>query len=368
MINSLKQEGGDSSTNLQAHQITVNYGIDEKRAREICQEMHLQLRREYSLEALDIAKARVAEFESNLMSKMTQVEGALQAFADPGFQLLLVEAQKAAAASERPADHEILSELLVHRFQHGENRTTRAGVSFAVEIVDKISDEALLCLTVAHAINSLSPASGHMHEGLDTLNDLFGKLLYGPLPSDQSWLDHLDILNAVRLGHIGGLKKVRQYYSEILHGYVDVGILKSSESCQKALEILKANNMPMDTLVVHALNADYLRLPVNGVNGIDNIRLVHSIISEGTSHRVASKLSHEQVKALESIYALYSTDGGVKERNIDLFMAAWDERPNLKIVRKWWDGLTGVFTVTSVGKVLAHANAQRLDSSIPPLN
>lgn len=208
MINSQSQKGGDSSTNIQTQQMIVHVvGIDEKRAREIYQEMNLQLRKDYSQEALNIANARVVEFENRLMPKMAQVEGALEAFADPSFQLLLVEAQKTAASTERPADYDLLSELLIHRFQKGENRITRAGISLAVEIVDKISDEALLGLTVTHAVKVFTPVSGDIHQGLDVLNDMFGKLFYSELPAGHAWIDHLDILNAVRLNQFGGLKK-----------------------------------------------------------------------------------------------------------------------------------------------------------------
>src|SRR5690606_36882980 len=199
MINSQNQKGGDSSTNIQAQQMVVHVGIDEKRAREIYQEMNLQLTNDYTQEALNIASYRVTEFENRLMPKITQVEGALEAFADPSFQLLLVEAQKAAASTERPVDYDLLSELLIHRFQQGENRIARAGISLAVEIVDKVSDDALLGLTVRHALDRFLPTSGDIYQGLDVLNDLFGKILYRDLPVGQDWLDHLDILDAVRL-------------------------------------------------------------------------------------------------------------------------------------------------------------------------
>jgi hypothetical protein len=73
--------------------------------------------------------------------------------------------------------------LLIHRFQRGENRITRAGISRAVEIVDEISDEALLGLTVCHAVSYFLPASGNIYQGLDVLNDLFGKIIYNKLPT-----------------------------------------------------------------------------------------------------------------------------------------------------------------------------------------
>ncbi len=157
MMNRQSQKGGDGSNNFQSEKMIVHVGIDEKRAREVFQEMNLQLRKEYTQEALEVANARVSEFENSLLPKMEQVDGALEAFSDPGFQLLLVEAQKTAASTERPADYDLLSELLVHRFQAGDNRNTRAGISLAVEIVDKVSDESLLGLTIAHAVAEFLP-------------------------------------------------------------------------------------------------------------------------------------------------------------------------------------------------------------------
>jgi hypothetical protein len=175
MENKQVQKARDNAQQLQASNMIVNIGINEKRAREIYQEMNLQVRKDYTEEALKIANSRVKEFENRLMPKMESVEGALEAFTDPSFQLLLVEAQKTAASTERPVDYDLLSELLIHRFQKGENRITRAGISRAVEIVDEISDDALLGLTVAHSISYFFPASGNIHIGLDVLNDLFVK-------------------------------------------------------------------------------------------------------------------------------------------------------------------------------------------------
>lgn len=368
MISKQNQEGGDNSTNIQADQMVVHVGIDEKRAREVFQEMNLQLRQDYSQEALKIANARVSEFENSLMPKMEKVDGALEAFADPSFQLLLVEAQKTAASTERPADYDLLSELLVHRFQKGDNRIARAGISLAVDIVDKISDEALLGLTVAHAVNTFTPVTGDIGQGLDVLNELFGKIFYGELPLGHEWLDHLDILNAVRLNSFGSLKKAQQYYPERLHGYVDVGIEKDSESHTKAIEILDANNLPGALLVNHSLNSDYLRIPIPNRAQIDAISLQQRVLQGGSLVVVPIKLSEEQKEAINAIYDLYSQDGGLKQNNINSFIEEWDKRQNLKALKDWWDNIPVLLTITSAGKVLAHSNAQRCDHNLPPMN
>lgn len=362
------QKGGDGSTNIQTDKMIVNVGIDEKRAREIYQEMNLQLRKDYSQEALYIANQRVAEFENRLMYKMEKVTGALEAFADPSFQLLLVEAQKTAASTERPADYDLLSELLIHRFEKGENRFTRAGISRAVEIVDKISDDALLGLTVFHAVSTFYPTNGDVHQGLRVLNDLFGKILYGKLPVGNDWLDHLDILDAVRINTSDILKKIQQYYTKFLAGYVEVGIEKKSENYNKAIEILKRKNLPQNILVDHAFNSDFARINVPNKKWISSLSFQQVIKQNCKVIILPISLSEEQITTINSVYDLYKQDDKMKEENIKSFMEEWDKKPNLKTLKEWWDGIGIGFQITSVGKVLAHSNAQRCDKNLPPFN
>lgn len=362
------QKGGKGSQLLQAEKMIVHVGIDEKRAREIYQEMNLQLRRDYSQEALDIANTRVTEFENRLMPKMEEVDGALEAFADPSFQLLLVEAQKTAAATERLADYDLLSELLIHRFQKGENRITRAGITRAVEIVDEISDEALIGLTVSHALSTFVPVSGDVYQGLSVLNDLFGKIFYGKLPAGNDWLDHLDILAAARLNSFGTMKKIQQYYPEMLAGYVEAGIEKNSENYDKAIEILKNINLSQTILVDHVFNGDFVRLNVANKAQISSLILNQQIQHNGKMTIFPIPLSEDQITAINSVYELYKQDSIIKNENIKLFMEEWDKRPNLKTLREWWDNIGTSFQITTVGKVLAHSNAQRCDKNLPPLN
>ena len=363
------QEAGDNSNQLQVRgNMILNVGIDEKRAREIYQEMSLQLRRDYTIEALNIADTRVAEFENKLMPKMEAVEGALETFADPSFLLLLGEAQKTAAATERPADYDLLSELLIHRFLKGENRIARAGISRAVEIVDEISDEALLGLTVFHAVSNFFPASGDILQGLNVLNDLFGKIIYGQLPTSKDWVDHLDILDTVRISSFGELKKIQQYYPEMLVGYVEVGIEKNTENYNKAIELLTNAGIPQNILIEHALNANFVRINLPNREQVNSLTLQQIINHNGQLLTIPIPLSEGQKNAIKSVYDLYKTDENIKNQNIGVFMEEWNKRPNLKTLREWWDNIKTSFEITAVGRVLAHSNAQRCDKNLPPLN
>lgn len=252
---------------------------------------------------------------------------------------------------------------MVHRFQKGTDRNTRAGITRAVEIVDEISDEALLGLTVFHAVTCFYPVTGVIQEGLDVLNSLFGKLIYATLPTGNDWLDHLDILDTIRIGEFRRLKKMEEYYSEQFAGYMDVGIKKNSQEYYKAIELLNSNNLPLNILIEHELNTDYIRLCVLNKNDIDPTKLTHL-----SSNNIVISLTDIQKNAIRSIYDLYKQDPVIRQENVNKFMEEWNKRANLKILREWWDNIEVLIQLTSVGKVLAHANAQRCDESLPPLN
>ncbi|MDR1006105.1 MAG: hypothetical protein LBL74_04500 [Bacteroidales bacterium] len=361
------QKAGNDAQQLQVGNMTVNVGIDEKRAREIFQEMNALAVQDYTQEALNIANARVTEFEKRLLPKMEAVEGALQSFSDPSFQLLLVEAQKTAAATEREKDYDLLSELLIHRFQKGENRKIRAGISHAIGIIDEISDDALLGLTVFHSVSYFLPVTGDILSGLFVLNALFEKVIYSQLPKGDDWLDHLDILDTIRINSVDKFKKIKQYYPELLDGYIATGIEKTSDDYKKATEIL-FNAGLQNILVEHTLNPDFVRINVPNKKQIDSLLFQGMVNNGGLLVPVGIQFTNEQKEAVKTVYDLYKKDSNIKNQNIEKFMIEWNKFPKLKELQEWWDNIPQGFNITMVGRVLAHANAQRCDKNLPPLN
>jgi hypothetical protein len=366
MDNKQIQKGGDNSQQFQVGTV-INVGIDEKRGREIFAEMFTLERKNLTFEATELANNRVRQFEERLIPKIMAIDG-LNAFADPGFQLLLRKAQIAAAVTERENDYEILSELLIHRHQRGENRNTRAGITRAVEIVDQISDDALLGLTVIHALIYFSPLTGDVLRGLDVLNELFKKIIYAKLPEGNAWLDHLDVLDAARISTFGRLKRIQEFLPEKLDGYIACGIKKSSENLNNAIALLNAASIPLNILTDHIFNNEYVRLNIPRQSEIDILIFQHNVIQNGNQVRNEGPISNEQKDALHKFYALYDQDPAVKEQNIVRFMEEWDKRKYLRVLREWWDGVDVNVQITSVGKVLAHANAQRCDRYLPMLD
>ncbi|BES65587.1 hypothetical protein SANA_20260 [Gottschalkiaceae bacterium SANA] len=362
------QKAGENSQQIQAQSIIIHNGIEEKRAREIFMEMFAVAKKDLTNEAFSLATQRVTNFENDLIPKMGKVHGAMNAFADPDFQFLLTSAHKTAATTDREADYSLLSELLLRRIQKGDNRKTRVGIRKAVEIVDEISDDALLGLTVAFAVQFYQPITGSITDGLDVLDGLFKKICYDRLPENREWLDHLDILDAVRPSTFVSIKKYEDFYSEKLSGFCAVGIKKNSDDYTKVIEMIKEVALPENILCNHELNEEYVRLEVASEKSIDSLAWTHFCNLEGKKIPIKAELSDNQKQQLHRIYKMYENNGTLKADIKKRFCDELVKRPYLNIVREWWNKIPSSFTITAVGKVLAHANAKRNDETLPDLD
>ena len=357
MSDKQSQKAGDNAQQVQAQTVVINNnnGVDEKRVREIFQELLPQAIEANTRDAEKTACLRIAEFESVLIARLKAMEDAWAAFTDPSFQLLLVTAQKAAASTERQADYKLLAEMLAQRTQVGEDRMSRTAIRGAVGIVSEVSDEALLGLTIiCYLPKILDLTMEHIPIAMERWNNRVGQLLYCPLPQGEDWLDHLYILRAMRVGGAGYLKKIEEVIPSVVPGYMDVGILKDSENHQEAKKILMREGLPLDLLVEHDLNKDYLRVNLPHRDMIDEVRL--GTFPDGPMYC----LTNPQRNAIGSLYDLYVQDESLRRENISKFIKEWDEWPNLRALRLWWNAVKGYTGVTSVGIVLAHANAERI--------
>lgn len=362
---SQKQVAGDASTQIQAGTVIVNEGINEKRAREIVDEKLNEVVSKYSQEAHKIATERYQAFANDLIPKLVKHE-LLEYLADPSIQILLFEAGKSAISTEREVDTKLLSELLIHRIEKGEDRNIRAGVNRAVKIVDEISDDGLLGLTLAHAISKYSPVCTNLDDALKILSGLFGKLTYRDLPKDEKWIDHLDVLGAVRINPIIKWHKIREICASSMSGIVDIGIARGSDAYINAIDILNKVHLKENVLIPHDLNNDYYRLAIVNIEQLDNIFIVEN--NRISKQPITKKINDDQKQAFRDIYALYEKNPAKLQANKDAFMEHWNSYGSLRMLGQWWDAISIGFSITSVGEVLAHANAKRCDSNIPELN
>lgn len=364
-LNKLQQTAGDNSTQVQADliQITNVLGLDEKRAREICREEYAIAKQNWTEEAVVIADGRVKEFEDRLMPKMIQYDNSLKFFADPAFQFTLRKAQIAAASSERKDDYELLSELLVNRVSQGSNRERRLGIVKAIEVADQIDENALIGLSIVYAVGRYTPVSFSLSEGLNVLDQLYGKILAGhQLPKGTSWIEHLDLLSAVRIldKKLSHFKKFEDYIPGWLSTYVESGIKEDSEEFRTLKGKFEQLELNMSCFVPHPLKKGYLIWTSS--RDIEKIAISYNQADDGFPQEHPTD---EQRAVIQEALTLACQDGSADQEMMTAFWQVWDSFDNLKTIHLWWNTLEGSFDISQVGVALSSAYIHGKDPTIP---
>lgn len=358
-----EQTAGDSSNQIMVRG-NLNIGITESQARDICKAECAIALQNWAFQAGAFAESRIQKLEDKVLPKMLLHDKQLSIFGDPGFQILLRKAQIAAASSEREADYEILSDLLLHRAEQDGDRQRRLGIEKAIEVVNQIDEIALIALSVVYAVSKYTPKSHNIFEGLRILDSLFGKIFDGRnLPGDNYWMEHLGLLSAIRIGTegINNFKKMEEYVPDILEVYFENGLKMDSEDYKTVKEKFESSGLSFSCFENHPLKEGYLHLTCS--NDVDKL-VTTKTTPQGTIQIPLTAQQKEAIRyAIDINFKLNPRDDVMVRKFWDI----WNQYPNLMILKKWWNSLTIPFIITPVGEALANAYIRGKEPSIPPI-
>lgn len=360
------QEAGSNSQQFMANTLIINNnGLTEKQLSTFLKNEIENTLRENQLLANDIALKRLNEFKDIFLPKLVKNE-MLDIFKEPEIQILFKEAQRTAICSNRKLDYELLSELLIHRKKNN-NVNKNVAISNAVEIIDKITEEALFVLTIIYVVEHFSPISGNIDEGFKLLDELFGKILQdNKLPNNDEWIENLEINRAISLNTLGNTKKISDFWFEKFTSYSQIWIKKDSEEFYKLCEELKKNNIPIDILIDNPLDTNFNTLKILQKEQVDNLLIENSKQSLSFQMPITAK----QKNIIESIFDNNKFKKNGNNNESILFNQKLNEYKNLKYVNEWWNKNVTRFSIrlNSIGKVIAHTNAKNIDPSLPNLD
>lgn len=370
MSEKINIETGNESTNITGKTVNVtnifNHGLTEEKVTEIIDKKLEMLNtvQVFTQEAYSRAESRVKKLEEIVIPRIAKIDATLGIFADPSFQSVLNDAVKVAAQTDEIESYKLLSELLAHKVEKSDDKSVKMDVSYAIDVIDKITDDALQAITVFVAIQTWEPSSGIISTGLATINNLYSKLLFSNLPTDDKWIDQLDILKVIRIQSFGRFPSLNELQKRLFSGYVVCGIQKGSEKLTEIYQLMEECSLPRTCLIENELDSNYYRLPLVNINDITEM----DYFDNNTPHiHGRLRLNEKQISNIKKIISYYENDGIKLQEISKKFNTKWNSFENLKTIGEWWTKLPYSFRVTSIGKVLAITNAQRIDSSLPKI-
>lgn len=357
-----KQSAGDNSTAVQIGNMYITTGLTKSDAKQIFDEEFARRLSEVVEQAKEVAIERVTLLENKVLQLIEDKVNKFDAFADPAFIYSLNKAQASACISEKETDFDVLSQLLLHRVQHGEDYYRRLGINKAIEIIGQVSDDALRGLSIYYIMSHVRFNKPNLSDLLQKMESICTNLLDGEkLPTGDAWIQHFDLLSVVKSGNFGiaKMKRFDDYVKNYMNQFFVSGLPENSESLANIKEEFKSKSIPLDLFVSHPLKGGFVMLRVNREN-IDELKFV--IDTNGAKKKVS--LNDEQKKAIINAVNIM----GKKETSdnmLSVLLKEWNSHPILRDVRSWWDAIPLGFNLTPVGQALANAYCHGKDSRIP---
>lgn len=360
MFETNRQQAGDGSTQVQANAIIINNGVDEKRVREIVVESTSRIMDQCSQEARQIAEKRCRNFLEEFLNRAADRPYVYAAARDPGCQFALCKALVTAASTDDSMGYELLSELLIRRFERNDEPRIKAGFNRAIEVLDQVGDQELTGITVYALVETIVPTSGDITKGLEALSRVFSSVMAESLPDGSDWIYNLDILDACRAVDLFERNEIKDVFFGRLDGYTINGIQCGSDSWSQAEDLCETVGIPIHGLMVsHQLNPSFMRIPIAQESGITGLCLR---MSDG--ERIP--FNQVQIDAARKVFAMCKEGDAEIVKNT--FADKWNEYPSLVRLEEWWRSDKTALRITPCGRALAFANARRLCSEFPALD
>ena len=357
--NSQKQSAGNNAQQVQIENLTINNGITEKRVHEIMDSNIPKIIDELSAEAKKSAEKRMQSFANELVPSLVEKK-VLDTLKDPTMQILIKQAQITSQMTDQESDYKLLSNLITYRASNNK-KEIHAYIRKAIDAVPLLTEEALLVVTVLNSLRFVIPLIGNLSDGLDALDKIYESIIENSpvtLPNTLSWCENLEIIGGCRINSILVPSKLGHTLYNMMPGYIDVGILKTSENYHKAIKLLNDANIPENYLVTHELNESYARLNLVNYTSPYNLTLGNDIYT----------LTEKSSLTITKILSLYKNDTHLKDVHIERFMKQWNQRKNLKLINDWYSTIDIGIDLTSVGRIIAVINAQQYFPSYPALS
>ncbi|REG86559.1 LPO_1073/Vpar_1526 family protein [Marinomonas pollencensis] len=332
-----KQQGGDSSTNLQGQSIVINQGISYSDARDIALDVYMSNFVQLSQDAAEVARNRAEELTDNFLEELKEKnEAAISEMKQPAMQAALYEAQKQYAKSGDEKLEFMLVDILVQRASTPERNTKQIVLDEALEVVSKLTNEQLNILSLNFALTRLSrPSVTNLEKLINYINEELLVFVDSSVEYHHSWFEHLAYSGCVTLMDSSYYKSIPElilgnYPAMFQKGFDDKEFEKIvSKSMSEFEPLLMRSFHAVNFFQFNSMDESILENKAEGL-GIDN----------------------EDIKRLKSCFNTYLMKHGEVRK--------WllEKVPEFDILFKRWGGREQLSKIklTTVGVALAQAN------------
>lgn len=169
------------------------------------------------------------------------------------------------------------------------------------------------------------------------------------------------MLRAIRINSFGRFPNIEDFIVRLCGDFAEVGIKKDSVTYNEAIKLLSSCGLKgIGVFIDNPILTDYVKINISSKDEIENLSLHNNIAGQ----IFVTPLTEAQRSALRTIRDMYSVDSQLSKQMKEWVVKQWEAFNYLNSFSEWWKQLPISFDITAAGRILANANANRIDSSI----
>ncbi len=332
-----KQEGGDSSTNVQGKSVVIYQGISFADAKEIALDVYKSNFMQLSREAVQVARERAEEITDDFLSKLKKEnEQAVASLKDPGMQSALFEAQKQYAKTGDKNLEGLLVDILVERASLSERNIRQIVLDESLGVASKLTTEQMDALTVNFLLVKTRNMSLNNLDLLGTYLDSHILPFLAELTDKSTCYEHLEYVGCGSVIHTGNLRPIEHFFRRSYPGLFAKGFDENRFNAEIGIP------QDYEGLIIKCLHdSDKYQL-----NGIDRDTIQRECKKRNISEEITKKM-----------LALYNSTT-MSEAEIRDYLIKL--KPEIaRLFDLWKTSLLSKFSLTTVGIAIAQANFRR---------
>jgi hypothetical protein len=332
-----KQEGGDSSTNVQGHAIVIHQGISYSDAKEIALDVYKANFLQLSRDAVEVARARAEEITDAFLEKLKQEnEAAVSELKKPGMQAALFDAQKQYAKTGDKNLEGLLVDILVERASTPERNIHQIVLDESLAVAAKLTTEQMDALTINFLLSKTKKLNLLNLDAVSRYFDTDILPFLAELTETSSCYEHLEYVGCGSLIHLGGIHSIEHLFRIQYPGLFSKGFDQSRFETDIAPvsdypDLLMACFHDTAKLQINSLDIDVLKQKLEQRNSSADL------INKFTGLFNSSLMSDQEIK--------------------EYLLKAKPEAK--KLFDLWEKSSISKFTLTTVGIAIAQANFRR---------
>lgn len=331
MLSTQRQEGGDHSTNIQAHNVTLVNGLTYNDVKEIALDVFRQNFDRLSTKAAETVTKRAIEVTEKFLGKLLEENpGGIAQAEDPSFQTALLTVQREYAITGDEELGDLLVRILVARTKE-EKRTLKSIIlTESLTVAPKLTREHLDILSFVFLVKHTHNKSIKDLDRLGTYLDVVLKP-YVDLSTTATDIRHLEFCSCISVLSLTGFDLIKQHFLEKYPGLFSKGFTRDEYS-KRAIAV----DLGSPLLISCLHSEDKFQ-----IGAVDN-----DIFVDQARRHNASEADIKKLITLGIDTRMNSEEGEAYLKKL---------RPYIHDLLEVWQGLQQV-TLTSVGIAIAHAN------------